>query len=129
MQILADAVETYRVEDLARWWEWEAASQRRQQLTWSRGRHDLRTLAGLAKERSDEELAEEDLGEIVRLAIARESWEWIDRDGRQCALLDVAEEHGLDAAREWLDMRQLRWTEAIYQSSSAIRDDGEVAQF
>lgn len=112
MQLLADAVETYRVEDLARWWEWEAASQRRQQLTWSRGRHDLRTLAGLGHERSDEELAEDDLGEDVRLGIERESWDWIEYTGRQCELLGVSEEHGLDGARAWLSGHGLRWVEA-----------------
>ena len=47
MQLLADAVETYEESALARWWEWEAASDGRRQLTWSTGRRDLRALAGL----------------------------------------------------------------------------------
>jgi len=109
MQLLADAVGTYR---LARWWEWEAASQRRQQLTWSRGRHDLRKLASLGQERSDQELAEDDIEGDVRLGIERESWDWIERSGRQCELLDVAEENGLGGARAWLRDRGLRWVEA-----------------
>jgi len=112
MQLLADAVETYRVEDIARWWEWEAASQRRQQLTWSQGRHDLRKFASLGQERSDQELAEDDPGDDVRLGIERESWDWIECTGRQCELLDASEEHGLDGARAWLHRNGLRWIEA-----------------
>ena len=54
-----------------------------------RGRHDLRRLAGLGAERSDQELADDDLGEDVRLGIERESWEWIEYSGQQCELLDV----------------------------------------
>jgi hypothetical protein len=118
MQLLADAVDTYRAEDMARWWEWEAASQRRQQLTWSRGRHDLRKFAGLGAERSDEELADDDLGEDVRLGIERDSWDWIEYTGRQCELLDVSEAEGLDGARTWLLGHGLRWAEATEALSS-----------
>jgi hypothetical protein len=60
MQLLADAVETYEESAMARWWEWEAASDGRRQLTWSTGRRDLRALAGLGREVTDEEIAEED---------------------------------------------------------------------
>lgn len=70
-------------------------------------------LAGLAHERTDEELAEEDLGEDVRLCIERESWDWIEHTGRQCELLDVSEEHGLDGARAWFHGHGLGWVEAI----------------
>ncbi len=52
MQLLADAVDTYRVEDLARWWEWESARQGRLQLTWSRGRTEPAD-AGRARGRTD----------------------------------------------------------------------------
>lgn len=117
MQLLADAVETYRAEDMARWWDWEAASQRRQQLTWSKGRQDLRKLAGLRPDRSDQELAEDDLGEDVRLGIEGESWDWIEAASQQCELLDVAEQCGLDGARRWLRARGLRWVEAIASPS------------
>jgi len=37
MQLLADAVETYEETAMARWWEWEKASEGRRQLTWSTG--------------------------------------------------------------------------------------------
>lgn len=110
MQLLADAVETYRVEDLARWWEWEAASQRRQQLTWSKGRHDLRKLAGMRQERSDEELAEDDLGEDVRLGIEPDrDAEHAQGDPRSGERLD-AFGLGLDVSattRRWWRTRRL----------------------
>lgn len=60
MQLLADAVETYRVEDVARWWEWEVAAEGRRQLEWSRGARSLRALAGLGTNRTDQEVAEDD---------------------------------------------------------------------
>ena len=73
MQLLADAVETYEESALARWWEWEAASDGRRQLTWSTGRRDLRALAGLGREATDEEIAEEDREADVRLTDAGRS--------------------------------------------------------
>lgn len=57
-------------------------------------------------------LPEDDLGEDVRLGIYRKSWDWIEHTGRQCELLDVSEEHGLDGARAWLHGHGLRWVEA-----------------
>lgn len=68
-------------------------------------------MAHLGRERSDEELAEEELGEDVRLGLERESWDWIEYAGRQCELLDVSEKHGLDGARTWLRKLGLRWVE------------------
>jgi hypothetical protein len=46
MQLLTDAVETYRAEDVARWWHWESAAEGRRQLGWSRGQRSLRCFAG-----------------------------------------------------------------------------------
>ena len=37
MQLLADAVDTYEESAMARWWEWEQASEGRRRLTWSTG--------------------------------------------------------------------------------------------
>lgn len=44
MQLLVDATDTYEAGDLSKWWEWEAASEGRRQLTWSGGRRSLRDL-------------------------------------------------------------------------------------
>jgi len=65
-KILTDGLQTGDASDLDLWAEWEQASYGRRQLTWSLGAHDLRKLAGLGAEQSDEEVAEEDLaGEDV----------------------------------------------------------------
>lgn len=59
---LRDAVETYRVDHLDRWWEWERVSRDRKQLTWSTGERDLRAMAGV-REQSDEEIVMEEIDE------------------------------------------------------------------
>jgi hypothetical protein len=103
MQLLADAVETYEESALARWWEWEAASDGRRQLTWSTGGRDLRTLAGLALEASDEEIAEEDQEPDGRARISPEAWAVLQAHREESALLTIAEARGLTAALLWLD--------------------------
>ena len=54
-------------------------------------------------------MAEEDLGEDIRIGIERASSDWIEHTGRQCELLDVSEKYGLDGARAWLLDHDLRW--------------------
>lgn len=70
-QILADVVELGDVEDLELWHEWEQASKGRRQLTWSTG---LRSLLELEPEKTDEELAEEDLQGTVVMTIPVDDW-------------------------------------------------------
>ncbi|GAA4881457.1 hypothetical protein [Actinomycetospora straminea] len=111
MQLLADAVDTYEAAAMARWWEWEAASDGRRQLTWSTGRRDLRTFAGLGREATDEEIAAEDEEADVRLALAADAWNWLRRTHRETELLTVAEAGGLEAACTWLRRHGLAWTE------------------
>ncbi|MCD2188260.1 protein rep [Actinomycetospora soli] len=112
MQLLGDTVETYEAGDMARWWEWETASDGRRQLTWSTGRRDLRTLAGLGHEATDEEIAAEDQDADERIAIPREAWEEVIRARKENDLLAAAERDGLDGARRWLSARGLAWTVA-----------------
>ncbi len=73
MQLLADAVDTYRADDLARWWEWEEASDGGRQLTWSRGRHDLRLFANLGRDATDEEIAEDEQISDLRLGLTNDT--------------------------------------------------------
>jgi hypothetical protein len=74
-KILTDGLQTGDADDLDLWAEWEQASYGRRQLTWSLGVHDLRKLADLGSEQSDEEVAEEDLqGEDV-IALPHPTWE------------------------------------------------------
>jgi hypothetical protein len=102
MQLLADAVDTYRAEDVARWWQWESAAEGRRQLEWSRGERNLRGFARLGKSQSDEEVADEALDGDECLALPPETWHWLQAHDQASALLDAAEIGGLDGARRWL---------------------------
>lgn len=82
MQLLADAVDTYEESTMARWWEWEAATEGRRQLTWSTGRRDLRKLARLGAEATDEDIAAEELDADNRLALSADAWECMHRPTR-----------------------------------------------
>lgn len=75
--------------DWALWSEWEEASKGRRQQVWSRG---LRDLLALGEERSDEEIAADDLGGTDVVEIASEDWrEFATRGERVANLLDSME--------------------------------------
>jgi hypothetical protein len=112
MQVLANALDTYEERALTRWWEWESASDGRRQLTWSTGRRDLRALAGLGREATDSEIAEEEAEADIRLALSAAAWGWLLRSGRTCELLEVAEVGGARGAGRWLDAHGVRFTAA-----------------
>lgn len=61
------------VAGLARWWEWEKASKNRRQISWSRG---LRDRFALENEKTDDEIADEELGSVddTLVVIRREGW-------------------------------------------------------
>lgn len=62
-QILADIVTLGDADDLARWFVFEQSSKGRRQITWS---HGFRELLGLSVEKTDEDIAAEDLaGDVV----------------------------------------------------------------
>lgn len=58
------------------WWEWESASESRRQLTWSTRARDLRKLAGLAKTKTNEEIAAEDMVTDDRVTLTRDAYRW-----------------------------------------------------
>lgn len=102
--ILRDALETGLYEDCALWLEWEQASQGRKQLTWSRG---LREWAKVGREKTDDEIVDEDLhGEDVFL-IAPESWPGVRE--RLPELLDAYEELGPVGAKAWMTVNGFEW--------------------
>ena len=109
MQLLADAVDTDRVEDVARWWEWEYAAEGRRQLTWSVGRRSLRAFAGLDAEQTDEQVTDETLDAEQRLGLPDNTAHWLRAHNRYPALLDAAERGGLDGACRWLASLELEW--------------------
>lgn len=91
--------------------EWEAAITGRRQLTWSQRAHDLRTgVADVDPDRSDEEIAAEDLqGEDVAV-IPPESWRAVEP--RAVELLAVTEREGAVGAYRWLDDLGVLWWRA-----------------
>lgn len=109
MQLLADAVDTYKESTVARWWEWESGSEGRRQLTWSRGARDLRALARIGECSTDEEIAQEDVGADRRMLLSPETWDSLC-SRNACRLLDVVERGGLSAAQAWMIYRGLAWS-------------------
>lgn len=107
--VTADAT-AYVADDLELWREWEQASLRRKQLTWSTRDADLRRFAGLGRERSDEEIAEDDTGGEDTIALAGDTWTAMSRERTQPELLRVTDEGGVQAAARWLEERGLAWS-------------------
>ncbi|MGP5032390.1 hypothetical protein ACTXJG_13270 [Glutamicibacter arilaitensis] len=106
-QILAD-LELGDAEDWAIWTEWLRNSKGRRQLTWSA---ELRELAGLLTEESDEEIAAEKVGseDETILVLPIESWRELRRDSHRVAhVLNLAEQspHELE---QWLNREGLIW--------------------
>src|SRR4051795_6089819 len=108
-KILIDGLQTGDASDLDLWGEWEQASYGRRQLTWSLGVHDLRKLADLGSEQSDEEVAEEDLAGEDVIALPHPTWEALLRAELTTDLLDAAEIAGVEGACAFLQMRGLDW--------------------
>lgn len=107
--ILTDIGQDFLADDADLWWEWEQASFRRRQLSWSGKELDLRRFAELGQELSDEQAAAEELAGDDVLALTPESWGWLVANEATTDLLDVAEQGGPSAATDWLDARGLDW--------------------
>lgn len=96
-QILADVVALGDADDLALWWEWEEASHNRRQLTWSAG---LRDFLALGAEKTDEEIAEEELGGEVVLMLSAPEFLVVRWYAEQ--LLHLVETQPLAVAKSWV---------------------------
>jgi hypothetical protein len=108
-KILTDGLRTGDADDLDLWGEWEQSSYGRRQLTWSLGVHDLRKLADLGSEQSDEEIADEDLAGEDLIALPHPTWEALLRGELTTDLLDAAEIAGVEGACAFLALRDLEW--------------------
>ena len=109
-QILAD-LELGDAEDWAIWTEWLRDSKGRRQLTWSA---ELRELAGLLTEESDEEIAAEEVGseDDTILVLPIESWRELRRDSHRVAhVLNLAERSPHDL-EHWLDREGYKWIDS-----------------
>ena len=69
-----------------------------------------------------------DTSEDVRLGIDRESWDWLEYTGRQCELLDAAEQEGPEGARAWLRGHGLRWVDAAIPTAGTSDPTYELSQ-
>lgn len=98
-QILVDLIKTGNMDDIDLWHEYEKASKGRRALVRS---HGLREWAELGKELTDEEIAEQEAGDVEIAAFTFKEFKKI-RDGGAAELLDVCERDGVEAALEWLD--------------------------
>jgi hypothetical protein len=113
-RILSDVLAFGLVDDVALWHEWERASKGRRQLTWSAG---LRSMLLDDDERSDEEVAAEELGtaddDLVELPAA--GWRMVARNGLDDLLLDVAEDDDTgEALRRYLTARGVPFVEVSH---------------
>ena len=87
-------------DDLIVWREYERATKGRQAITWSKG---LRQLLAVT-ERTDEEIAAEEIGGDDLAVIRSDDWRRIVRiPGLPSLILDRAERGGLAAVNELLD--------------------------
>lgn len=98
-QILADIFDKGEERDLRLWWEYETASHNRRALTWSQG---LREWANLQAEKSDEEIAEEELGGEVLALFSNQQWKRLRAAGA-VDLLEVTEKFSRASVYRWLD--------------------------
>lgn len=117
-ELLADTMATGLADDFDLWAEFEQASHGRKALSWANG---TRERYRLAPERSDQELADEELGTADDdvLALPAETWRAV-RD-RAEELLTVAETGGVTAATEWLRARGLAWSRVQRRPRPASR--------
>jgi hypothetical protein len=106
LEILGEIADTGDLAELPLWHEYEKATKGHQAITWSMGLREL--LLGVQPERTDEEIAAEEIGGDLVLEISREAWREVTRNlgletrfleaferGGSTALLELAAGHGL----------------------------------
>lgn len=110
-QLLEDGPVNGEVAGLRLWWEWEKASKGRRQIAWSRG---LREALGITAEKTDEEIAAEQLGtrDDTVMLITRMGWASIvQRPHLIGELLTAAEHLAPSDLSRWLDQHQVEHVE------------------
>jgi hypothetical protein len=92
------------------WFEFEKASKGRRQITWSKG---LRELLGLIVEKTDEEIAAEEIGtksdDLVR--ISKDGWRMVVKTPELIPeILNITDRKGLSGLRALLDEHCIEYT-------------------
>jgi len=126
--LLREAVDQGNADMLDLWHEYEQATFGTKLLTWSGRRKeiaDIRTLAGLRREKTDQEIADDELGDPIAVVIPTEEWRGVW--WRRTQLLDAAELGGAGAAVDWLTERGIRW-ELPPPKVRAWRPDAEITR-
>lgn len=100
---LDDVIDQGDADSLDRWHEFQRGSKGRRQLTWSQG---IRELLGLRAEKSDEEVAGEELGtkadDLVLITAA--GWRVVIGSRLMVPILEIVEKQGLSGVRALLDV-------------------------
>jgi hypothetical protein len=107
--LLREVIDTYEYDAMRAWCELEdaIAGKRRRFVTWSEGAQELRARAGHRRDKSEQELADEDEGSEDLIAVNRDDWRKLAV--RIEDLFTVGETQGLDAAKGWLTDHGIRW--------------------
>jgi hypothetical protein len=109
-QILHDFASSGDCADLALWHTWERDSSGHKALTWSRG---LKRLLGVA-ERTDEEIASEEIGGVDVCALGAEEWQAVTRTrGAPARVLELAETGGAAAVLAYVAGVWDRWAAGV----------------
>lgn len=94
--ILRDFTETGDMADVVKWWEYEEVTRKRHAITWSKG---LRARFDL-EDRTDEEIAGEEVGGIVVAVIPHSTWAQVIRHREAgTRILEAAERSGIAGVR------------------------------
>jgi hypothetical protein len=99
---LDDVIDQGDADSLDLWHEFQRGSKGRRQLTWSKG---IRELLGLRAEKSDEDVAGEELGtkadDLVLITAA--GWRVVIAGRLMVPILEIVEKQGLSGVRALLD--------------------------
>lgn len=100
---LDDVIDLGDADALGYWHEFQKASKGRRQLTWAKG---LRELLGLRAEKSDEDVASEELGtkEDDLILITSAGWRVVIASRLMVPILETVERQGLSGVRALLDV-------------------------
>jgi len=106
---LDDVIDQGDADALDRWHEFQRASKGRRQLTWSKG---LREQLGLRAEKSDEEVAGEELGtkEDDLVLITAAGWRVVIACRLMVPILEIVEKQGLSGVRALLDVSGVEYS-------------------
>jgi hypothetical protein len=97
-QVLRDFSQSGDCADLELWREWERASRGTQSLTWSKG---LKARFSVG-DKTDEELAAEEVGGELIAELSVDQWNLVNADGCALTLLNLAEDYGTQEVEFWL---------------------------